>query len=163
MYGYLPLGGHTIPDVSDYGRFKSRLGEVLFRFVHELRELGYWNATPFHQQLVWNRRQRKEKSLPHIRRPTLRPGMGRQSGCKRILSILPHIVRFLIRFCEFEPSAAMAPNDLLDDPGGFRNGLWGALKFEEKGVLDRIRSLNYTGCVDGRHHYGSYTSTERLF
>lgn len=57
----------------------------------------------------------------------------------------------------------MVPNDLLDDAGGFRDGLRGTLKFKEKGVLDWIRPLDYTGCVDGRHHYGSFMLTEPYF
>lgn len=89
--------------------------------------------------------------------------MGGQSRRERILSVLPDIVRFLIRCCEFEPGTAVALNDLLDNARGLGNGLRGTLKFKEKSVLDWIRSLDYAGCVDGRHHYGSYMSDEQSF
>lgn len=78
MHGGLVWEGRTVSDMSDDRRCKPRLSEVLFRLVHELRELGYRNATRFHQQFVFHWR-RKSKSLPHVRRPTLHPRMGRQS------------------------------------------------------------------------------------
>ena len=43
--------GHTISNMSNDGRFKPRFGEILFRLVHQLRELGYWNAAQFHQAI----------------------------------------------------------------------------------------------------------------
>lgn len=44
--------GRTISDVSDDSRLKPRPGKVLFRLVYQLRELGYRNATSYHQPLV---------------------------------------------------------------------------------------------------------------
>lgn len=89
--------------------------------------------------------------------------MGRQSGRERILSVLPQIVRFLVCRRKFEPGVTVPPNDLLDDTGGLSNGFWGTLKFEEKGVLDWIGSLDYASRVDGRHHYGSCKSDQYIF
>ena len=57
----------------------------------------------------------------------------------------------------------MAPNDLLNDIGGFGNGLWRTLKFEEKAVLNWIGFFYYASLVDGRHHYESYMSGKHFF
>lgn len=57
----------------------------------------------------------------------------------------------------------MTPNDLLHDAGGFGNTFRRTLKFEEKGVLDRIGFLDDTGCVNGGHHCGAHLSDEHCW
>ena len=62
MYDGLVREGRTVSDMSNDGRFESRLGEVLLRLVHEPRELGNRNATHLINNLPFTGEEEQNKT-----------------------------------------------------------------------------------------------------
>lgn len=96
------------------------------------------------------RQYRRKESLPFNHWRFITP---QKPPLTYIFAILPHFIRCFLCRREFKFSAPMVLHNLLYGVRGLSNGFRGSLELEEECILHRVRSIDHSSRVDGRHHF----------